>query len=97
MESIEITENEWIERFRPQLNHLDEDAAVDFGEGGVSFETYGDDLHYVRGVDPARVWTMLDDGSTVCSGYAFVNRLNYFICEVSVPPGEYFVFQLLDD
>lgn len=94
---LTISEEEWLDRFRPQLNHLDTDSAVDFGDGGASFETCGEELNYVRGVDPARVWTMYDDGSTICSGYHFVNRLHYFVCKVPVPAGEHYILELLDD
>lgn len=94
---VTISEEEWLDRFRPQFNHINPDSAVDFGDGGVSFETYGEELDYVRGVDSARVWTMYNDGSTICSGHHLVNRLHYFVCEILVPAEENYVVELLDD
>jgi hypothetical protein len=77
----EISEEGWIEQFRPIQNHIDTNASF----GGAMFETYGDELEFVRAQDENRIWTYGDgdDGGTfIWSGYHIVNRIGYFITEV---------------
>lgn len=90
--------NEWIEKYRPVKNHLDEDASWQGEDGvGVMFETYGEELDYVLSVaksDPKCVWTYVDgdDGSTlVINGYHLVNRIGYFVTEVPAADESVFV------
>lgn len=90
--------NEWIEKYRPVKNHLDEDASWQGEDGvGVMFETYGEELDYVRSIaesDPKCVWTYVDgdDGSTlVINGYHLVNRIGYFVTEVAAADESVFV------
>jgi hypothetical protein len=62
-------------------NHICEHRSV---WGGCMFETYGEELDFVRSVDPSRICTLIegDDGEWyVVSGYHFVNRLGYLILE----------------
>ena len=81
----QITDNDWYTIYKPVVNHLNPNASWGTGDGGIMFETYGEELEYVTSkVDENRVWTWLegDDGSTVVSaGFSFVNRLGYFITE----------------
>jgi len=68
----------WEARYQPIKNHIT-------GEDDDKFETYGEELDYVRSVvdtEPRRVWTLVDgeDGNLyIVDGYHLVNRLNYFI------------------
>ncbi len=48
------------QRFRPIPNHLDTNASEDFGEGGCLFETYGEELDYVRAHPSSCIWTIID-------------------------------------
>ena len=77
----QITDNDWYTKYKPVTNHIDPNSSW----GGILFETYGDELEYVKTkVDENRVWTWLegDNGSTsVSAGYSIVNRLGYFITE----------------
>jgi hypothetical protein len=70
-------------------NHLNPGAAWSPGEGpGCLFETFGDELDFVRRQDPHTVWTLLDgeDGDLYLrSGIHFVNRLGYLISTSPVP------------
>jgi hypothetical protein len=48
------------------------------------FETRGDEVEHVNGLDPRNVWTLLDcgDGAQwLSAGRQFVNRLGYFVTE----------------
>jgi hypothetical protein len=86
---IELTEDEFDERFPLVVNHLNPNASWGSGEdGGCLFETYGEELAFVREQDDRHVWTFLDgdDGDLyVASGYHFVNRIGYLISRNPVP------------
>ena len=86
-----MTVEEWIEKYKPINNHIaGEDASWQGEDGiGIMFETYDEELVHVRemnATDPNKVWTYCDsdftDGAVVVAGYAFVNRIGYFITEV---------------
>ena len=47
-------------------------------EGSIAFETYGEDLDFVRSQKNNHIWTLLDNDKLV-AGYHFVNRVNYII------------------
>ncbi len=81
----ELTEDEFCELYPLLANHLDPNASWD----GCLFETFGEELDFVREQNPACVWTLVDDGDGVCllSGFHFVNRLGYLISAVPVPDG----------
>ncbi|MBN8626910.1 MAG: hypothetical protein J0M17_15625 [Planctomycetes bacterium] len=88
---IELTEDEFDKQFPLLTNHLNPNASCAFGDGpGCLFETYGDELAFVRAQAPHAVWTFIDgdDGDCyVVSGYHFVNRIGYLISTVPVPEG----------
>lgn len=54
-----------------------------YREGGsMGFETYGDDLAFVKSQNLNHTWTLLDDDNgipIIVAGYRFVNRINYII------------------
>lgn len=86
---IELTEDEFDDRFKLVPNHLNPNASWSYGDGpGCLFETYGEELAFVRQQDPLTVWTLVDgdDGDMyVVSGFHFVNRIGYLISTVPVP------------
>ena len=85
---IELTFEEWCEQYKPVVNHLDDNASFDDGNGGIMFETYGDEVAFVKEQPEANIWMYGsgDDGGTfVWNGWGFVNRLGYFITEVPCP------------
>ena len=48
----------------------------------MAFETYGEDLDFVKSQNPNHVWTLMDDDYgklVVVAGYHFVNRVHYII------------------
>ena len=88
---IEITEDEFDQQYPLLVNHLNPNATWAFNDNqGCLFETYGEELAFVRQQDLAKVWTLIDgdDGDLyVVSGFHFVNRLGYLISTVPVPEG----------
>lgn len=78
---IEMTEDEWFETYKPIKNHLDENASFD----GHMFETYDEEVAFVKEQDPAYIWMYGDGddgGSYIWNGWHIVNRIGYFITEV---------------
>jgi hypothetical protein len=71
----------WEEKYKPIKNHIDTNACNE----GTMFETYGAEYKFVMQHPIDRVWTLVDcDGKLyICSGFHFVNRIGYFICEVA--------------
>ncbi len=86
---LEITEDEFDARFPLLTNHLNPNASWGSGkEGGCLFETYGEELEFVRQQNPLTVWTLVDgdgDDQYLVSGFHFVNRIGYLISTVALP------------
>jgi len=81
---IEIDFDEWVATYKPILNHIDTNASFD----GMMFETYGDEVDFVKEQPINRIWMYGDgdNGNTyIWSGWGFVNRIGYFITEVPCP------------
>ena len=73
----ELTDQEFDNLFELVPNHI-------VPSRGNMFETFDEELDFVRSVDPLRICTLVegDDGDLyIVSGYHFVNRLGYFILE----------------
>jgi len=86
---IEMDFDEWCEQYKPIVNHIDNNASFDNGDGGLMFETYGDEVEFVKSQSPDKIW-MYGDGDDgagyLWNGWGFVNRIGYFITEVPCPP-----------
>ena len=81
---IEMDFDEWVDTYKPINNHIDTNASFD----GLMFETYGDEVEFVKSANPDCIWTYGDGddgGSYVWNGWHFVNRIGYFITEVPCP------------
>jgi hypothetical protein len=91
-----LSEQEFDENYTLIPNPFNPFAGWTIGDGpGYLFETYGEELAYVRNVDPRRVWTLLenDDGNPyILSGLRFVNRIGHFVSEELVP--DHFIVQV---
>ena len=91
---IELSEDEFDDRFPLLTNHLNGNASWVFTDsGGCLFETYGPELEFVRSQDDRLVWTFVDgdDGDQyLLSGFHFVNRIGYLISTVPIPEGTNF-------
>jgi len=74
-----MTYEEWIEKYEPLTNHLVEGGNAPYDN--TMFETYGDELDYVRENNSGRIWTLVEtEGNTfIVPGFHLVNRLGYFI------------------
>lgn len=70
---------QWENQFKPIKNHLNNNASLD----GMMYETFGDELDFVKSHKNKFIWTYCDDGENgyLTSGYHLVNRLGYVICE----------------
>jgi hypothetical protein len=70
--------NAFEEKYKPIKNHFSSDP------NEVMFETYGEELEFVKAQDPKYIWTYLqgDDCDLICAGYHYVNRLGYHISSV---------------
>ena len=81
---IEMDFDEWCETYKPIPNNIVEDSSFD----GTMFETYGDEVAFVKKADPAYIWMYGDGddgGSYIWNGWHIVNRIGYFITEVPCP------------
>jgi hypothetical protein len=81
---IEMDFDTWFDMYKPISNHIDTNASFD----GAMFETYGDEVAFVKEQPEANIWMYGDGddgGSYIWSGWGFVNRIGYFITEVPCP------------
>jgi hypothetical protein len=71
-----MTYDYWETNFKPIKNHL-----VKYDQ--LTFETYGEEVEFVKAQDPKTVWTEVDgdSGTYIISGYHYVNRIHYYITE----------------
>ena len=82
---VEMEYEDFVATYKPILNHLNKNASFD----GMMFETYGDEVEFVKSISPANIWMYGDGdsgGSYIWSGWGYVNRLGYFITEIPCPP-----------
>ena len=76
-----ITEEAFVERYRPLPNALDDNASFDFGDGGCLYETFGAEFEYIHAQSSGHVWTIVEtDGAlAIVSGFHYVNRMGYIL------------------
>jgi hypothetical protein len=89
--TIEITLDEFFLQFPIIKNHLNPWAVWQNGpEAGGLFETFGEELHFVRQQNPRQIWTLIEDDEGrqfLQSGFHLVNRLAYAVSTRAVPFG----------
>jgi hypothetical protein len=75
-----MTYDEWFNHYKPIKNEITKYQS-DFL---TAFETYGEELEFVRNHDEKFIWTEVDgdEGVYIISGYHLVNRIQYYVCEV---------------
>ena len=95
MATIQMSYEEWFEKFKPVKNHLDDNASYD----GCMYETFGAEVAHVRERELSKIWTLIDlDGREyVSEGYHHVNRMGYFITEVAYDLDHFYNVPVLDD
>lgn len=78
---ITMSEDVFFEVFKPIRNHIDDNASWD----GCMFETFGDELEFVRRQPAERIWTIFeaDDGLAISNGYHLVNRIGYLVSRIA--------------
>ena len=88
---IEMTEDEFDSQYPLVTNHINPNASWGFDDSaGCLFETFGEELEFVRRQDPCTVWTLVDgeDGDLyLLTGYHFVNRIGYLVSTKPVAKG----------
>lgn len=73
--------SQWLERYKPQQNHLKPHAKF----GGALFEHEGEQWEYIRAIPVQSLWTLFrdEDGRLLIrNGLTVRGRLGYFLCEV---------------
>ena len=87
---LEMSFEDWVKQYKPIYNHIDKNASFqDESDNGLMFETYGDEVEFVKSQDPAKIWMYGDGddgGSYIWNGWHIVNRIGYFVTEVPCPP-----------
>jgi hypothetical protein len=77
---IELSFDEWVKQYKPIYNHIDKNASFqDESDNGLMFETYGDEVEFVKSQSPDKIWTYGDGddgGSYIWNGWHIVNRLD---------------------
>ena len=82
-----LTYNEWAEHYKPIKNEITKYQS-DFL---TAFETYGEELEFVRSQPDENIWTEVDgdEGVYIVNGYHLVNRIQYYVCEVPLSTEAY--------
>jgi hypothetical protein len=82
-----MTYDEWHNFYKPIKNNVTKYKA----EFLTAFETYGEELDFVRSQPAENIWTEIDgDGGVfIINGYHLVNRIQYYVCEVPVTTEAY--------
>lgn len=95
---LELSEDAFDSHYPLVRNHLNPGASWTFDDGqGCLFETYGEELDFIRQQDPRYVWTLLDgedDEQYVVSGIHFVNRIGYLVSTVAWPENAFIQVRL---
>ena len=93
---LEISLDDFFDKYKPIENHLDDNRSFN----GCMFETYGEELEFVKSQDPSTIWMYGDgdDGGTyIWSGWGFVNRIGYFITSIPYEDDTDYQIQVLYD
>lgn len=71
------TYSAWEETFQPIKNKISKYP----DDSLIHFETYGEEVEFVKKQDPNHIWTEVDgdSGTYIVSGFHFINRISYYI------------------
>jgi len=64
------------------------------------FETYGEELEFVKSQEPNRIWTYCDGddrGTYIFEGMRIVNRIGYFVTTVPFDANKAYQIQISND
>ena len=90
-----LTDTEFYTKYNPEYNQVlikelqaKEDTGSTLPEdicsfGGCMYETFGEELEYVRKQPTNRIWTIIDEEDKLffIAGFHIVNRLGYLITD----------------
>ena len=92
---MEMTDTQFYEKYNTEYNQVllkELQAKEDTGGllpddmcsfGGCMYETFGEELEYVRKQPNKRIWTIIDnndgDNFIIIAGFHFVNRIGYLV------------------
>lgn len=67
----------WADKYKPIKNKFSK-------HDELMYETYGEEVEYIQSLDPRYVWTSVsgDMCDLIVAGYAYVNRLSYYVTEL---------------
>ncbi len=73
------TYDAWVDTFKPIKNKISKYP----DESLIHFETYGEEVEFVKAQDPKTIWTEVDgdSGTYIVAGWHWVNRIHYYITE----------------
>lgn len=95
---IQPSEDEFDEGYSLVPNHINPSASWAVGDGpGCLFETYGEEMAFIRAQDPRRIWTLVDGdngGLYLVSGYHLVNRIGYLLTQAFIPEDTFIEVEL---
>ena len=71
-----MTYDYWDKTFKPIKNKITNGK-------DIHFETYGEEVEFVKTQDPKHIWTEVDgdSGTYIMAGWHWVNRIHYYITE----------------
>ena len=90
------TDTEFYAKYNTEYNHVllkelqaKEDTGSTLPEdmcsfGGCMYETFGEELEYIKTQSNNRIWTIVDgddDDLLIIAGFHFVNRLGYLVTD----------------
>jgi hypothetical protein len=93
MNQIENNFEKFEELYKPEYNQIvlnqtnpnnyNIEDLVPFG--GIMYETFGEELEYVRSQPKDKIWTIIDDEDElyIISGFHIINRIGYVITKNS--------------
>jgi hypothetical protein len=86
MSNIELTDDDFYEKYTPEYNQILINNTIYKPEdmcsfGGCMYETFDEEFDYVKNQPKENVWTIIDeeDELYIVSGLHIVNRLGYLI------------------
>jgi hypothetical protein len=78
---ITLNYDDWFEKYKPIKNTITKNSSY----GGTMFETFGDDLDFIKSQLNNQIWTLLsveDEEFWIIPGFHWVNRMGCFVTEI---------------
>ena len=94
-----VTYDDFLEKYHPIKNHLDENAGYD----GFMFDTFDEQLHYILQTNthsPQNIWTLIEGENNdmwLSPGYHYIDRFGFIITKEPVDRNELGVDYYMED